>query len=422
MKNKSERILIIGEAFYPEEFLINDLVKEWEKKGYQPEVLTRTPSYPFGKVFPGYRNKLYQKENWGNTIIHRFPVIPGYHKSTFIKILNYLSFVLFGSVIALFIARRYKGIFIYHTGPLSLAIPGILIKKLTGVPVTIWSFDLWPATVYAYGFRKTKLLSWFLNGFVRWIYKNCDNIIVSSQGFVEELKKYTDKPIHFAPNWSQTDNINCEKSSVTLNSRKCHFTFTGNVGKVQNLENVIMGFHKASLNNSQLNIIGDGSNLNFLKKMVTEREIKNVIFHGRLPLVEISDVLNQSNVLVISLKTDPVVAMTVPLKFQTYLHSAKPIFAIMQGEVKRLVLKHNLGACANPNDINEITEGFKNFNLSTRRKEEIRIQSEYLMDSAYNKKKIVREISNIFFQNHNEVLIPSRQRLFSFRFLKKRIL
>ena len=61
MKEKVPKYLIIGEAFYPEEFPINDLVKEWEKAGYQLEVLTRSPSYPFGKVFKGYKNKLYQK-------------------------------------------------------------------------------------------------------------------------------------------------------------------------------------------------------------------------------------------------------------------------------------------------------------------------------------------------------------------------
>ena len=55
-KNKA---LVIGEAFYPEDFLINDLVQEWEKDGYDFEVLTRAPSYPFGKVYQGYKNQGY---------------------------------------------------------------------------------------------------------------------------------------------------------------------------------------------------------------------------------------------------------------------------------------------------------------------------------------------------------------------------
>jgi glycosyltransferase involved in cell wall biosynthesis len=399
MKDSVPKYLIIGEAFYPEEFLINDLVKEWEKDGFQLEVLTRSPSYPFGKVFEGYKNKLYQKERWGNIIIHRFPVIQGYHRSTFIKILNYLSFVIFGSVIALFIAKRYKRVFIYHTGPLSLAIPAIIIKKISGAPVTIWSFDLWPATVFAYGFKKTKLLSWFLDGLVKWIYKNCENIIVSSQGFVPELKKYVqDKPIYVAPNWSQTENILNQKSSLILEQRKMHFTFTGNVGKVQDLENVIIGFQNAALQDAQLNIIGDGSHLEFLKKMVADKRIQNVVFHGRIPVTEISDILEQSDVLLISLMPDPVMELTVPLKFQTYLTASKPIYAIMPGEVNRIVTEYKLGEVAHPSDLDEIANGFKKFELSTARKDEIRKQCEFLVSTVYNRKKIIKDITGIFFK------------------------
>lgn len=47
---KKKKALVIGEAFYPEDFLINDLVQEWEKGQYEFEVLTRTPSYPLSLI------------------------------------------------------------------------------------------------------------------------------------------------------------------------------------------------------------------------------------------------------------------------------------------------------------------------------------------------------------------------------------
>ena len=121
-----KKALIVCEAFYPEDFLINDLVGEWQKKGYYFEVLTRAPSYPYGKVYKGYKNKIYQKTYYNGIKIHRFPVIQGYQKSvSAIKVLNYACFVLFGSLIALFIGRRYDRIFVYQTGPLTLALPAI---------------------------------------------------------------------------------------------------------------------------------------------------------------------------------------------------------------------------------------------------------------------------------------------------------
>ena len=169
-KNKA---LVIGEAFYPEDFLINDLVQEWEKDGYDFEVLTRAPSYPFGKVYQGYKNKIYQTTYFNTIKIHRFPVWQGYEKSVLIKVLNYFSFVFWSFWVILFIGRRFDRVFIYQTGPLTLATAGILMKKFFGAKVTIWTQDLWPETVYAYGFKKTRFLSFCVDHFVKLIYKNC---------------------------------------------------------------------------------------------------------------------------------------------------------------------------------------------------------------------------------------------------------
>ena len=177
-----------------------------------------------------------------------------------------------------------------------------------------------------------------------------------------------------------------------------HFTFTGNVGKVQNLENVIIGFQNAALQDAQLNIIGDGSHLEFLKKMVVDKGIQNVVFHGRIPVTEISDILEQSDVLLISLMPDPVMELTLPLKFQTYLTASKPIYAVMSGEVNRIVTEYKLGEVAHPLNLEEIANGFKKFELSTERKREIKKRCEYLIETVFNRKKIIQELTSIFFK------------------------
>ncbi|WP_373398911.1 hypothetical protein V8V91_04235 [Algoriphagus halophilus] len=126
----AKKVLIIGEAFFPEDFIINDLAQEWHSNGYEVEVLTRTPSYPFGKTFKGFKNKFYQKTFFDKIPVHRILVIPGYQKNKLIKVLNYFSFVFFASIVALLIGKRFDRIFVYQTGPLTVALPGNLIKIL----------------------------------------------------------------------------------------------------------------------------------------------------------------------------------------------------------------------------------------------------------------------------------------------------
>ncbi len=46
-----KKILIVTEYFYPEEFKINEIALEWKEKGYEVDVLTQNPTYPYGNIF-----------------------------------------------------------------------------------------------------------------------------------------------------------------------------------------------------------------------------------------------------------------------------------------------------------------------------------------------------------------------------------
>ena len=49
------KILVVSQYFWPENFRINDLVKEWNKDKFQVEILTGIPNYPSGVIFENYK-------------------------------------------------------------------------------------------------------------------------------------------------------------------------------------------------------------------------------------------------------------------------------------------------------------------------------------------------------------------------------
>ena len=121
------RILVFSEVFWPEDFMINDLVREWANCGHKVEVVTQYPSYPQSYVFNGYENKGFSTEDWDGVIIHRFPFIEGYHDSKVKKIWNYYSFVRGGKRVVDSLKGRYDCVFISQTGPLTVAYPALLM-------------------------------------------------------------------------------------------------------------------------------------------------------------------------------------------------------------------------------------------------------------------------------------------------------
>lgn len=394
-KRKEKRALVIGEVFHPEDFIINDLVREWERRGYAVEVLTHVPSYPYGKTYVGYKNKLYQTTLFGTVRVHRCPFLPGYQKSLVAKILNYLLFMLWGCVVALCIGRRFDRVFIYQAGPLTVSVAGILMKKFYKTRITIWTQDLWPETVYGYGFKKTRWLSFCLDRFVGWVYRNCDRILVSCEGFTGRIRRYVpDKEIIFAPNWSLMEYAPKEKRRLPGGF---NFTFAGNVGRVQNLDNVVLGFARFVSRHPEawLNIIGDGSYLVELKTLVEQEKIPNVYFAGRKPLAEMSDWYEASDVLVLSLKDTPLYEIMLPSKFQAYLAARKPVYAVFKGEMKRLVEGYRLGFAAQPSDVDDIARGFEAFlSLSAEDLAAFGRHSSELLEGAFNREKIMEKIDS----------------------------
>jgi len=361
---KTDSVLIITERFHPEEFGINDLAQAWQAKGYEVAVLTQAPSYPFDKVYEGYENKLFQRETWKGIKIYRVYSLMGYKKGVLLKVLNYLCFAFFASLVSLFIGKKYNSVFVYHIGPLTQAIPVVLIKKLFGKQIHIWTLDIWPDSVYAYGFKEKAISKKLLNSFVKIVYKNCETVFVSCKGFKRKIEKYVpDARMIFSPQWVP-DALNFENVTPHESLKESfNFTFAGNTGKVQNLENVIRGFALVteSHDRTRLNIVGDGSNLEALKKIVKEESIANVYFWGRRPLKEMPRWFEGSDVLIISLIDEPIFSLTVPAKFQAYLASGKPIYCVMKGEVADLVINNKIGFVAQPNNIDDIKAGFEKF-------------------------------------------------------------
>jgi len=392
-----KKILIVTECFYPEEFKINDVALSWKNKGYDVDVLTLAPTYPLGRVFPGYKNSFFRKDKYQGINIFRLRAVTGYRDSAIKKILKYINFMVFGSIAAIFIGRRYDYIFGFNLGSLTDMLPAVVIRKLYKRPTMFWVQDVWPDSVYAYGFKKTRLISALLDAFVKFMHHNITAIAISSKGFESKLEPYIKKDLKFtyAPNWA--DDLDMDMNPIALSvTQKVHFTFAGNIGKVQNLENIINAFRLLSdeyQKRTQLNIIGDGSNLANLKKLSNNNP--NIIFHGKQMRENMAKFYKASDFLIVSLIDEPIFSVTVPAKTQTYIAARKPILAIINGDVADIVNDNNLGISVDPSNVGLIKEAFeKCIDAPENEKSEFTINNTKLLETTFNKDNIINRMTS----------------------------
>ena len=307
--------------------------------------------------------------------------------------------MVFGSIAAIFIGRKYDYILGFNMSALTGMLPAVLIRKLYKKPLTFWTQDVWPDSVYAYGFKKTRILSIVLDIFVRFMYRNIDAIAVSGKGFESKLAPYIKKDLtyHYLPNWA--DDLDENLASVSLEKAKglTHFTFAGNIGKVQNLENIISAFCLLSSEyreKSQLNIIGDGSNLDNLKLLANNNS--SIVFYGKKLRLDMAGYYKASDFLIISLIDEPIFSVTVPAKTQTYIAAKKPILAIINGDTADIIKDNNLGFCADPSNIDAITKIFqKCIDMSQSEREIFTSKNDYLLATIFNKEKTMDKLLEI---------------------------
>ncbi|MDU9410454.1 glycosyltransferase family 4 protein [Pseudomonas sp. zfem001] len=345
------RILMLSQYFWPESFIINDIVRTLDAQGHEVVVATGKPNYPDGKIFDGYRAAGTQRERYlGRVEVVRVPLWPRGQGGAKNLILNYLSFVFSGLLCLPWMlrGRKFDAILVFAPSPITQAIPAILLKWLKRAKLALWVQDLWPESLSATGFVRNPYLLRAVGWMVRGIYKCCDTLLVQSRAFVEPVAHYTDRAkIQYYPN---SMDVSSPKAVVSVPSEllellEQHFcvVFAGNLGTAQSLETIVQAaVHLRDDPHIRLVLVGSGSRLAWLKAQQQAHGLDNIVLPGRFPMEAMPQIFERASALLVSLNNEPAFAQTIPSKIQAYLAAGRPIIACMNGEGARVVCE----ACA----------------------------------------------------------------------------
>ena len=334
------RILVVSQYFWPENFRINDLVKEWVQRGHLVTVLTGIPNYPTGKVFEAYREQPRAFTEYEGAEVVRVPMLSR-GTGGFRLILNYLSFVFSAGVLG---PWRLRGkladvIFVFEPSPITVGLPAIWLAKIKKVPVVFWVLDLWPETLAALGVvRSPQLLGW-VGHLVRYIYNRCTLVLGQSRSFLGSIASHCDdkEKIRYFPSWAEDVFIDggVQPAPEVLQwADGFTVVFAGNIGEAQDIPAVLDAAEGLKDNTSiRWVIVGDGRKSDWLQYEVARRGLgKQVLLLGRFPVERMPSFYAHADALLVSLKRDPVFSLTIPGKVQSYLMAGIPLLGMLDGE------------------------------------------------------------------------------------------
>ncbi|MDR6605620.1 glycosyltransferase family 4 protein [Pseudomonas synxantha] len=347
------KILVVTQYFWPESFIINDLVKNLTGQGHVIKVLTGKPNYPDGVVFGGYSASGYQEEKFESSVsVCRAPLRPRGSSGAKNLVLNYLSFILNGLKFYPSAVKdeRFDAIFVFAPSPITSVIPAIYLKWKLKSHLAVWVQDLWPESLSATGFIKNKAVLGGVGWLVKGIYAFVDTLLVQSRAFREPVARYANPgKVVYYPNSYQDVPPSVEETRIPaplLAELDNHFclVFAGNLGTAQSVETLVEVADKLRhLSEVRIVLVGSGSMSSWIETQKQSRALDNLVLAGRFAASEMPHFFNRAAGLLVTLKQDEAFSYTIPSKVQAYLAAGRPIIAALDGEGARVIQEAGAG-------------------------------------------------------------------------------
>lgn len=359
------RVLLVTQYYWPENFLINNLVPLLIERGIDVTVLTAKPNYPDGLIFRGYRASGTQTESHNGATVLRVPILPRGRRSKIRLALNYLSFVLSGLMFGrrLVGSREYDLVFVYAPSPLLQALAAVPLARGRKVPLVVWVQDLWPESLSAINVIRNRWLLNLVGRVVRLIYRFCDRILVQSRAFVAPVAALTDDPrkIHYYPNFYQpsSERPPSQRATELVKALRGQFSvvFAGNLGKAQALDTIVAAARRLlAYPRVRIVLVGGGSMEDWLVQQQAAHGLTNLTLAGRFEPSDMQAIFEASDALLVSLRPDSTFGLTIPSKLQAYLAAGRPILAALDGEGARIVHEACAGFCSGAGNANALAD------------------------------------------------------------------
>ena len=352
------RVLIVSQYFWPENFRVNDLVKELVTRGHQVTVLTGVPNYPSGRLFANFREKPEAFSIFEGAQVIRAPML--LRGSGGLRLLlNYLSFVVGATVWGSWRLRGVSAdvVFVFEPSPVTVGLPAVFIGKMKRAPVVFWVLDLWPETLAAIGVVRSPFVLGWVGHLVRFIYDRCALVLGQSQGFLVSISQYcSDKrKIRYFPSWAEdvfTEEVVVPAVEVPARTGTFNVMFAGNVGEAQDMPAVLDAAERLGhCDEIRWLIVGEGRKSEWMRGEIQRRGLQDkVLLLGSFPVERMPSFYAHADALLVSLKRNPVFSMTIPGKVQSYLMSGVPLVGMLDGEGAAVIRDAKAGLTCSAGD------------------------------------------------------------------------
>jgi len=323
---------------------------------------------------------------------------------------RFLVFMKFAWRCTKLVFREKYDILFATTTPLTVAIPGIIMKIFKKKPFVFETRDSWPEGLVAVGVKNKPLLA-FMEFLTKHGNRKADECIALSPGIGQAIQKRLkkEKPIHLIPNGCDTDLFvpgSANKSEHIPGYKEGDFVgiFTGAHGMANGLHWVLSAAknlkERGDAEHIKFVFIGDGKLKPELVERAQKEGLDNCIFLDPVSKQDLVKVMQSADVGLMVLENYPEYYYgTSPNKFFDYLSTGLPVLNNYPGWLAEIIQEEKIGYAIEPENPELFANTMIKFSEDSDELSQMAKRSRQLAVDHYSRRalsnKLVRVLENV---------------------------
>ena len=340
--------------------------REWVRAGHRVTVITCAPNFPKGKVFEGYRNRLWQSESMeGIRVVRVWSYITA-NEGFLKRILDYQSFMAAATLASPFV--RGVDVVVGTSPQFFTACAAYVVSRLKRIPFVFELRDLWPESIRAVGAMKDSFALRLLERLELFLYRKAAAVVSVTHSFRDNLMRrgIDGGKICVVTNGVDAGRFRPRPKDAELARRlglEGRFVagYIGTHGMAHALETLLeaaaMLRARADGEGFRILLLGDGANKPALVARAKEMGLDNVLFVDSVPKDEVVRYWSLLDVAVIHLRRTELFTTVIPSKLFECMGMGIPVLHGVAGESAGIVAREDVGIVFEPENAAALCEG-----------------------------------------------------------------
>lgn len=360
------RILFLSHYFPPE---VNapasrtyEHCKQWVRDGHDVTIVTCAPNHPRGKIYEGYSNKLFQREEKDGIKVIRLWTYVTANEGFVKRTLNYVSYM-----VAVIFAMPFlpKADVVVSTSPQFFnGLAGYFVSRVKRIPWVLEIRDLWPESILVVGAIKNRAIIKSLEYLEMFAYRKAERIVPVTDAFKHYMvgKGVAAGKIEVIKNGVDLDFYQAVPEDNPLSRElglegKFVASYFGTHGMAHHLETILEVAQELKAQRDIVFLmVGDGAEKTRLAAMREEMGLENVMMIGQQSKDKMPLLWGLSNVSLVLLKKSDLFKSVIPSKIFESMAMQKPIILGVEGESQEIIETADSGRCIEPANGKQLAE------------------------------------------------------------------